>query len=187
MRRARLGGAVAAVVILGLTLGACGKSSTKNKTASTTTTEAVSTTASTAASPAVVTTKTNARLGTILADANGMTLYTLTSGGRAVACNATCASVWPPLELPPGTTTPTGAAEVTGLGTAPGAAGTTQVTHDGLPLYRFSKDKATTDATGEGLQSFGGVWHVVKLASSTATSGSGRSVVTTSTTSGTGY
>src|SRR5438270_126539 len=82
------------------------------------------------------------------------------SAGRAVACTATGASVWPPLELPPGTTTPTGAAEITGLGTAPGTGGTTQVTHDGLPLYRFSKDKTAADATGEGLQSFGGIWHV---------------------------
>src|SRR5205085_1457170 len=83
-----------------------------------TTTEAVSTTASTATPPAVVMAKTNARLGRILADANGMTLYTLTSNGRAVVCSATCASVWPPLELPPGMTTPTGAPEITGLGTA---------------------------------------------------------------------
>ena len=183
MRRTPLWAAVTAVVIVGLAFGACGKSTKKKKAASTTTTEAVSTTTSTTAAPVVVTTKTNARLGRIFADANGMTLYTLTSGGKPVACNSTCAGVWPPLELPAGTTTPTGAPEVTGLGTVPGAGGTSQVTHDGLPLHRFSRDTTAADATGEGVQSFGGVWHVVKVAALTSTTARPGGVVTTPTTS----
>ena len=54
--------------------------------------------------------------------------------------------------------------------------GTTIVTFGALPMYRFSKDKDDGDAYGEGLQSFGGTWHVVKTgagASTTPTSSSG--------------
>jgi hypothetical protein len=36
-----------------------------------------------------------------------------------------------------------------------------QATANGDPLYRFSKDTGPGDAKGEGLSSFGGVWHVV--------------------------
>src|SRR5205814_2118492 len=123
--------------------------------------------------------KTDSKLGTILADSQGMTLYTLTSNGKAVACDATCASVWPPLELPPGVTVPSSGPGVTSLGTATGSNGTMIVTYQQLPLYRFTKDKDSGDAYGEGLQSFGGTWHVVKTGSAaagttpTSSSGSG--------------
>src|SRR6266568_3051929 len=39
-----------------------------------------------ASSGPAVTTKHDARLGTILADGNGLTLYTLTNNGKAVDC-----------------------------------------------------------------------------------------------------
>jgi predicted lipoprotein with Yx(FWY)xxD motif len=183
------------VVALGLALGACGKSSSKKDAVATTTTEASPTTAATTAAAAQVTTKTDAKLGAILADSTGKTLYTLTNGGSAVACSATCASAWPPLELPSGITTPTGAAGVTGLGTAAGTVGTTLVTHAGLPLYRFSGDSTSADVNGEGLQSFGGVWHVVKATTAatpttqttTGTGSTGGTASTTPTTGGYGY
>ena len=168
------------VLALALATGACGGGKKKKK-ATTTTTEATTTT--TTNSP-LVTTKTDAKLGTILADDKGMTLYTLTSAGAAVTCDATCTAVWPPLELPSGVLTPTSTPDVTGLGTTAGLNGTTIVTHDGLPLYRFSRDQSPTDALGEGIQSFGGVWHVVKIttASSPTTSAVRRSGGTTRTT-----
>jgi predicted lipoprotein with Yx(FWY)xxD motif len=171
----------AVAVVAALALSACG-SSGKTKTASSTATseETTSSTAApsatTVAAAAVVKTKTDAKLGTILADSQGMTLYTLTSNGKAVACSAACAAVWPPLTLPAGVTTATGGAGITGLGTAAGASATMVVTIDGLPLYRFTQDKDSGDAYGEGLQSFGGTWHVVKTgahagASTSPTSG----------------
>src|SRR5438132_9571659 len=173
------GGAVAVIVGVGLTLGACGSSGSSKKAVSTATTEATnsSTTTTTPAAPAVVKTKTDTKLGTILADSQGMTLYTLTSNGKAVACDATCASVWPPLELPSGVTVPSGGSGVTNLGTVAGPNGIPIVTFQQLPLYRFTKDKDSGDAHGEGLQSFGGTWHVVKTgaaaAGTTRTSSSG--------------
>ena len=167
------------VLALALATGACGGGKKKKK-ATTTTTESTTTTTSTGP---LVTTKTDAKLGTILADDKGMTLYTLTSAGAAVTCDATCTAVWPPLELPSGVLTPTSTPDVTGLGTTAGPTGTTIVTHDGLPLYRFSRDQTPADALGEGIQSFGGVWHVVKITTgSTTTSAVRRTAGTTRTT-----
>ena len=93
-----------------------------------------------------------------------MTLYTLTNGGKQVLCTGQCASFWPPLLLPADTMTALGASGVTGLGTA-SAAGGRQVTENGARLYRFSIDKAPGDTNGEGISSFGGVWHVVEAGS----------------------
>jgi hypothetical protein len=70
-----------------------------------------------------------------------------------------------------------------------------QVAYKGLPLYRFSGDVNAGAANGDGINSFGGVWHVVKVSggsSSTgapapAPSGTTGGGGTTSTTSGGGY
>ena len=45
----------------------------------------------------MVTAKKSDKLGTILADKSGMTLYTLTNNGKAVACTGACLQAWPPL------------------------------------------------------------------------------------------
>ena len=115
-------------------------------------------TAASAASKATVATATIPGVGTVLVDAQGKTLYTLTdANGHAVACTGTCASAWPPL-------TATGkvkaAKAVKKLGKT---ADTSQVTSAGLPLYRFAGDSAAKQANGEGITSFGGTWHVVKV------------------------
>jgi predicted lipoprotein with Yx(FWY)xxD motif len=158
-------------------LAACGSSGSKatdkaSPSKPSTTTTAASTT--TGSAP-VVETASNAKFGTILVDAKGMTLYTLTKDGAPVECTGVCLTAWPPLLLPAGSTTATGAEGVTGLGTV-AAAGGTQVTLDGAPLYHFSADTSAGAANGEGISSFGGVWHVVKItgasgADTTATSG----------------
>jgi predicted lipoprotein with Yx(FWY)xxD motif len=98
-------------------------------------------------------------VGTVLVDAKGRTLYTLTNAGQAVACTGDCAAAWPPLLVPAGST-PKGAKGVSGLGLVPGG----QVTASGLPLHRFAGDSKAGQANGEGISSFGGIWHVVKVA-----------------------
>ena len=35
----------------------------------------------------------------------------------------------------------------------------------GLPLYRYSKDRDRRDAKGQGIESFGGIWHAMTAAS----------------------
>ena len=154
------------VAVAAVALAACGSSGStvESKSAAT---KAQSTTVTTvapgttAASAPVVETADNATLGALLVDSDGKTLYTLTKDGSAVACPEASAKFWPPLLLPSGTTSATGGAGVTGLATV-SASGGTQVTAGGLPLYRFAADSAPGDANGEGISSFGGVWHVVK-------------------------
>ncbi len=98
-------------------------------------------------------------VGTVLVDAKAKTLYTLTNNGKAVPCTGQCAALWPPLLAKAGSK-PKGGPGVTGLGTVNGG----QVTHTGIPLYRYSGDTRAGQANGEGLSDFGGVWHVVKVA-----------------------
>ena len=80
---------------------------------------------------------------------SGRALYTNPAG-----CSASCQSVWPPLVMPPGTTTPTGAPC---LGTA--KHGTQlQVTYHKLRLYMFVNDTGHS-VTGNGVAGF----HVAKV------------------------
>src|SRR5438105_3790431 len=150
-----------------LTLAACGSSKTsvtpsaQPSAPTSTSSPSPSTTKATGSSTPVVMTASTPKLGSVLVDAKGKTLYTLMNGGKPVPCTGQCASFWPPLLLPPDTVTAMGASGVFGLGTATTAGGL-QVTENGAPLYRFSIDKAPGDTNGEGISSFGGVWHVVK-------------------------
>jgi predicted lipoprotein with Yx(FWY)xxD motif len=186
-----LGIVVAAVAVVAL--AACGSSTSTAAPAaggSSSTTAAPSTTApsTTQGGSAAVKTASNAKLGSLLVDASGMTLYTLTNAGQPVACTGGCLTAWPPLLLASGTTTPTGASGVTGLGTT-SVAGGTQVTENGAPLYHFSGDTAAGDANGDGLSSFGGTWHVVAASASTGVTSppTAAPAGVTTTTSGYGY
>ncbi len=173
----------AALLLVALTglLASCGSSSGSGSSAAASSTDS----GAAGGSAPLVTTKADAKLGTILADQEGRTLYTLTNGGRPVECGADCQAVWPPLVLPAGVRAPTGASGVGDLGVVQGSGGQQLVAVHGLPLYTFVKDQSRADANGEGIASFGGVWHVVRVPSASSDSGS---TVPTSTGSGsTGY
>lgn len=132
---------VAAALVL--VAASCSSSSSNGKTSGTTAGTTAGTSAGAASStPAASGTKvkSNDKLGKILANSKGQTLYTLTRNGKAVPCDAACQKVWPPAK-------------------APGGA---QLMSGGLPLYTYAQDEDAEDAYGEGIDSFGGVWHVVK-------------------------
>ena len=158
------GAAVAGAVIL----AACGGSGTTHTAAPAAATSATTVPTSTAppSSGPAVTTKKDSKLGTILADGKGLTLYTLTNNGKAVDCTGACAAVWPPLTATGGVPMATPGAG--SLGTATLSDGTHVVTAGGLPLYRFAQDEDSGDTYGEGLATFGGVWHVVKVGQPTS-------------------
>jgi len=172
--------APALVVGAAVLLAACGSSGSDTKASSES-----STTTTTAAAVAVVKTADVGSVGTILVGADGKTLYTLTNGTTAVACTGGCLTAWPPLLLPAGETKATGPSGVLALGTTPQGTGL-QVTHEALPLYTFAGDAAAGDAKGEGISSFGGTWHVVKISGDTGgepsgSGGAGNSNTTTTT------
>ncbi len=98
--------------------------------------------------------------GSILVDGRGRSLYTLTSGGRAVPCSGACVAVWPRATLPAGAHDPVAGRGAGGIGVAE-IGGARELTEHGLPLYRYVGDSAPGDVNGDGIRSFGGVWHVV--------------------------
>jgi predicted lipoprotein with Yx(FWY)xxD motif len=164
-----------------IALAACGGSSSSSSKKSTTTTSKG------AAAAAVVKTANSSTLGTIVVDSTGKTVYTLTNGSQQVPCSGACMQVWPAVSLPAGTT------KATGSGVKNVAAMGTQVTINGAPVYTFSGDASAGSTNGEGITSFGGTWHVVKVGGGTSGGGgstattAGGSTSTTAKSSGSGY
>jgi len=101
------------------------------------------------------------KLGRILADSRGRTLYLFENDKRGhSACAGACATYWPPL-LTRGKPTAARAAKQALLGTTRRADGTTQVTYAGHPLYRFLQDTKPGQTTGQDLHDFGAGWYVL--------------------------
>jgi len=94
----------------------------------------------------------------VLVNASAQTLYYLTSDtSTTVACSGQCATFWPPLLLAAGD--PSSASSLPGKLSVLADANGRQVLYNGHPLYAFVKDKASSDANGEGVNAFGGTWH----------------------------
>jgi predicted lipoprotein with Yx(FWY)xxD motif len=109
----------------------------------------------------------NTSAGTVLATSRGMTLYYYTKdkrGSGKSSCTGGCASAWPPLT---GTVqAPAGVSLPGPIGTITRPGGVHQVTINGYPVYTYAADKSPGQVTGNDA---GGVWHVIKLSSGTAT------------------
>ncbi len=115
------------------------------------------------ASPgATVQSAANATLGNILTDSQGMTLYVFKNDTPGVSnCTGTCAQNWLPLTTTAGQQ-PIAGSGITGqLGVIQRSDGTSQVTYNQMPLYRFVGDKAPGDISGQG--KLNGAWSVVSL------------------------
>jgi predicted lipoprotein with Yx(FWY)xxD motif len=98
----------------------------------------------------------SSRLGEILVDAEGRTLYAFTKDkGDQSACSGECATNWPALT---GTATAGTGAQASLLSTSMQPNGTSQVTYDGRPLYHFAGDAKPGDTNGQGV---GDVWFVL--------------------------
>jgi predicted lipoprotein with Yx(FWY)xxD motif len=99
------------------------------------------------------------KLGRILVDGNGETLYLFEAdNGTMSTCYGSCALAWPPLTGAPLAGSGTPAAE---LATTKRQDGTTQVLYHGHPLYRYAGDAKAGETTGQGLDQFGGKWYVL--------------------------
>lgn len=91
-----------------------------------------------------------------------------------------CFSFWPPVTVSSAKSLSKAAGVKGRLGTFK-RSGITQVTLNGHPLYTFSNDHKKNNATGEGVNGFNGIWHVVKGAG--ASTGSSSNSTPTSSTS----
>lgn len=182
------GSVLTGVLVTSLALAACGSASTSaassatTSTASSTASVSTSTSSSTSAaasstsgtatsSPAsvaktTVEVRTLPKVGAVLTDSAGRTLYYFTKDGPNVShCTGKCATIWPPFASSSPLALPAG---VPGkLGVITRKSGTKQVTYNGMPLYYYSGDKAPGEANGQGLL---GSWFVVKPSAVAATS-----------------
>jgi len=112
-----------------------------------------------AAGAAVVSVADNAKLGPILVNSKGFTLYDFhkDKGGKS-ACYGACAKVWPPLT---GTPKAEKGAKASLLGTVKRTDGTTQVTYAGHPLYTYVGDSQPGQANGNDFSQFGAQWYAL--------------------------
>ena len=170
-------GRIATAALGALVLAGCGSSSTAGKNAAPATSRSTtsSTATSSGATPPVyeVTTGSVNRLGKVLVDGQGLTLYLFEPDKQSgnSTCYGKCAQAWPPLLLPVGVTSPvagTGVKESL-LGTTHRTDGTIQVTYNKWPLYTWVGDSAPGDATGQGINNLGGLWYVLSPDGATIT------------------
>jgi predicted lipoprotein with Yx(FWY)xxD motif len=117
----------------------------------------------------------NAKLGErLVVNAQGLTLYALTpeSTSHLLCKSSQCLAFWPPVTVPSRKTKLEAGPGVQGrLGILRRSDGLLQLTLRGLPLYRFVKDRAKGETNGQGIESFGGTWHVVSASASPASAG----------------
>lgn len=108
--------------------------------------------------------------GDALAGAGGMTLYILTADTDGTStCSGGCADNWPPL-LGDGSEVTAGEGVSGTFGTTTRDDGSSQVTHNGQPLYYYAADEAAGDANGEGV---GGVWFIAPVSEASASQAAG--------------
>jgi predicted lipoprotein with Yx(FWY)xxD motif len=139
----------ALLATLTVAVAACGGNN--NQSSGTAATAAPTTTAAQAAGVTVA--ATSSKLGNILVDGDGRTLYAFTKDkGDQSACSGGCATNWPALT---GTATAGTGVQASLLSTSMQANGTSQVTYGGKPLYQFAGDAKAGDTNGQGV---GGVW-----------------------------
>jgi predicted lipoprotein with Yx(FWY)xxD motif len=102
------------------------------------------------------------KLGMVLVDSSGMTLYDFHKDkGTASSCYGACAKVWPPA-LTEGEPQAGNGASASKLGTTERKDGTTQVTYAGHPLYTYVADQKPGEANGNDIDDFGAEWYALQ-------------------------
>jgi len=136
--------AILALLAVSAVLAACGSGSSSSGSSSVS-----------GAQPAVVTSAKKAKVGTVIVDAQGRTLYRFTAEAQGVpVCTGACLGTWRPALAGTASGLPKHVATIK----RPDG-GKLQLTYDGHPLYRYAGDRSKADANGEGV---GGQWFVLK-------------------------
>jgi predicted lipoprotein with Yx(FWY)xxD motif len=156
-KRAYLSVASAAVALVAAGCGGAGHRSGHGTTSTAGTTNGAP--AASAGAPLRVI--TDPKLGRIIVDATGRTLYDFViDKGTTSVCYGACASLWPPYT--------TKGQPVAGKGVMAHLIGTTkrrdgasEVTYAGHPLYYYAPDRARGQITGQALNQFGAPWYAL--------------------------
>jgi predicted lipoprotein with Yx(FWY)xxD motif len=125
------------------------------------TTAAEKTTASPEAGAVVLTVASAPKVGPILVEPKGFTVYDFHKDkGTTSSCYGGCAKVWPPV-ISTGTQQTGEGAMASKIGTTKRKDGTVQVTYAGHPLYTYVADKKPGEANGNDFSSFGAQWYAL--------------------------
>ena len=104
------------------------------------------------------------KIGRILVDSKGITLYDfVTDKGGVSGCYGACAALWPPL-ITKGKPHAGPGVRASLLGTTKRKDGKLEVTYNRHPLYYFVTDRKPGQTTGQGVNQFGGPWWVLSPA-----------------------
>jgi predicted lipoprotein with Yx(FWY)xxD motif len=150
MKKLIAGGAVVVALIISGCGGGNGSGSSAPKTPAAT---------GTGGAPLHVT--TDRKLGKIIVDAKGRTLYDFViDKGTTSVCYGACASLWPPYLT---TAKPVAGSGVSAalIGTTKRKDGSTEVTYAGHPLYYYAPDRTRGQITGQALNQFGAPWYAL--------------------------
>ena len=102
--------------------------------------------------------------GPILVTSRGYTLYMLSSDApNSSTCVGSCAIVWPPLDSS-GKLTAGAGVNPKFLSSFQRSGGAHQVAYHGHALYTYERDTGPGMTTGEGVETYGGIWWVVSPA-----------------------
>jgi predicted lipoprotein with Yx(FWY)xxD motif len=112
---------------------------------------------------ATVMTRKVKKLGVILVNSRGHTLYMFVPDHqKRVTCRGQCAVIWPPLKIKKGQRPVAGgAAKQKLLGTDKNPSGGRVVTYNRWPLYTYITDHRAGQTTGQGIKNSGGFWYVL--------------------------
>jgi len=103
----------------------------------------------------------NSKLGQILVDGNGRTVYLFAADtGSTSTCYTQCAQYWPPV-LTSGFPIAGAGVSASLLGTTARHDGSSEVTYAGHPLYYVVTDQHAGDTTGQAVNNYGALWYVI--------------------------
>jgi predicted lipoprotein with Yx(FWY)xxD motif len=172
--------AAAGAFVAAMSLSACGLVSSGSTASMDPTTDAPSAGSAMVPTPTASTMSTtrgglmevkHTKLGLVLANPHGMTVYYYTADKRGSGvsnCTGSCAVAWPPVAAP--VRLPAGVTLAGTVGFIVRSNGEHQVTVNGYPIYRYEGDMAPGQTTGNGV---GGKWWVIKVKDSAKSSSSG--------------
>jgi predicted lipoprotein with Yx(FWY)xxD motif len=146
-----------AAAALALALGGCGAA----EPADTYGVDPAAPTALTPPAGTVLTANSTARLGTVVIDGAGWTLYRFDGDSAeppTATCVDACAAAWPPVLAEPGSPLQVEGVEEAAVGTVTRPDGGVQITLGGRPLYRFAAETAPGGTAGHGVD---GAWFAV--------------------------
>jgi predicted lipoprotein with Yx(FWY)xxD motif len=115
-------------------------------------------------------------LGSVLVDSNGFVVYLFEPDKQGnPTCTGGCLQIWPALKASSSASGAGSGAQQSLVGTVSGG---TQVTYNRWPLYTYSGDTAPGQASGQGINSFGGLWWALRADGSAVQASAGSTSTT---------